>query len=77
MTIDTQGVPSRAFAVTPSNTTEIRAMALYIGTGGNVAVETTGGDTVTFANVPDGHIILLSVSKVMAATTASDIIGMY
>lgn len=66
-----------AFAVTASDATVIRAEALYVGTGGNVAVVTRKGTTVTFSSVPSGSILPVAVTKVNSTnTTASGIVGL-
>ena len=66
-----------AFAVTKSDATVIRAEALYVGTGGNVAVITRKGTTITFTNVPSGTILPIACTKVMSTnTTASGIVGL-
>jgi hypothetical protein len=53
---------ARAAAVTPSDTAELHpgftTKALFIGTAGALKVKTRGGDTVTFDNVPAGHLYL-------------------
>ncbi len=51
--------------------------ALYVGSGGTVVVEMARGQTLSFANVPDGALLPVRVVKVLTATTASDIIGLY
>lgn len=53
--------------------------ALYVGTGGDVAVVTAAGDTVTFINVPDGAILPVRVTQVLATggTTASNFVGIW
>lgn len=69
-----------AVAVTPSDTIEISCRALYIGTGGTVSVQTLGYDgvsnTVSFTNVPNGSLLPIRVTKVLAETTASDIVAL-
>lgn len=67
-----------AVAVTPSDATVLSATrALFVGTGGDVAVTMAGGGDVTFTNVPDGTTLPISVTKVLATgTTASDIVAM-
>lgn len=49
--------------------------ALWIGTGGDVTLTTKGGNTVTFANVPDGTLLPVRATHVTAAT-ASDILAL-
>jgi hypothetical protein len=49
---------------------------LYVGTAGDVSVETTSGVNVIFKNVSSGTVIgPFFIRKVKAATTASDIVG--
>jgi hypothetical protein len=69
---------ANAVAVTPDDDTDLTtaADALYIGTTGDLSVITIGGDTVTFANVPAGMVLPVSVLRVKATnTTASDIVA--
>ena len=68
-------IPSRAFAITPSDTVNISASGLYVGGGGDLVVEPEkGGNTVTIV-ATDGLLLPLRVVRVLAATTATDIIG--
>lgn len=69
-----------AAAVTPDNDNDLAtaALALYIGTGGNVALITTGGDTVTFSNLPDAALLPVQTARVLATnTTATDIVALW
>ena len=77
-----------AFAVTKSDSTVFPAFgnssgvavtkALYVGTGGDVAVTTVGGQVVVLSNVPSGALIPISVTQVRStSTTASNIVGMW
>ena len=71
-------VPSRAAAVTPSDTTQIYASALFVGGAGDVAVVTEGGDTVTFSGVQAGSMLVLRIKQVRAtSTTASAIVRLW
>lgn len=64
-------------AVTPSDSTEVNARGLYIGTGGDVAIVNTQGTAVTFKNVPTGTILPVFAYKVNATnTTASNIVAL-
>lgn len=48
---------------------------LYVGTGGDVVIEDASGSH-TFKNVADGQVLgPFFATKVLAATTAADIIG--
>ena len=71
----------QAAAVTKSDTTLIGpTRGLYVGTTGNVVVIMYADNTATsisFVAVPAGMILPLNVAKVMAATTASDIVAIY
>lgn len=66
-----------AAAITTSDTANNVAQAIYIGGAGNLAVITSGGDTVTFTNLPAGAIFPVSVTKVLATgTTATGLVGL-
>ena len=74
-----------AVAVTPSDTVAIqnnnsdtRGALLYVGVGGNIAVTTSAGETITFLAVPQGVILPVQVTKVLATgTTATDLISLH
>ncbi|MEO0879232.1 MAG: hypothetical protein AAFY22_05905 [Pseudomonadota bacterium] len=71
---------SSAVAVTPSDSVNLLQVsrALYVGTGGDVAVEMRSGATVTFKNVADGQSLALRVVKVLdTGTSASDIVAIW
>lgn len=63
-------------AVTPSDSTVLDYNALYIGTGGNVAIKhTSAGSAVTFTSVLDGTILPVAGVRVMSTnTTATNIV---
>lgn len=64
-------------AVTPDDDTELSFDALYVGTAGNVAIKhIEDGNTVTYTGVGAGVILPVSGVRVMAATTASNIVWM-
>tara|TARA_R110002074_G_scaffold82108_2_gene183684 strand:- start:146 stop:403 length:258 start_codon:yes stop_codon:yes gene_type:complete len=71
----------KAVAVDPSvlETLVIPGAVLYIGTGGDVKVDTIGGDLgVTFKNLADGSVLAVQVKKVYnTGTDAADIIALY
>ena len=69
-----------AVAVTPDDDTDLTtyARSLYVGTGGNVRVITSGGNTVTFTSVPNGSVLPVRVKRVLStSTTASNIVALY
>lgn len=71
---------TNATAVTPSNTaTYSPALALYVGTAGNVAVTMAGGgqSQVVFTAVPAGTLLPVATIAVAATgTTAGSIIAL-
>jgi hypothetical protein len=81
MAIETLSSPKGgAFSVTPNDSVDltIGAIALYIGTGGDVKLTTSFGQTVTFVNLGDGQILPVRTSRVYASgTDATDIVGLY
>ena len=71
---------SNAFAVTPNDSSNLThaARALFVGSGGDVKVDTLGGDTVTFVGVASGFVLPVRILKVYATgTTASSIVSVY
>lgn len=72
-----------AISITPNDTTTLAnaTRALYVGTGGNVAVQMLGWDSntqITFVNVANGQVLPIRVDRVLATgTTGNDIIGLY
>lgn len=69
-----------AATVTPNDSTDLTltARALYIGTGGNVNLDTISGTTIVFSNLQTGSILPLQVKRVRStSTTASNIIALY
>ena len=70
-----------AAAVTPNDGSDLAtfARALYVGTGGNVTLDTAGGETaVAFVGVAAGTIIPVRAARVRSTgTTASDIVALW
>lgn len=66
---------STAAAVTPSDATALTSRAVWVGGAGDLSVRLSGatGTTVVFTAVPAGSLIPISVVRVMAATTATNI----
>jgi hypothetical protein len=68
-----------AFAVTPSDSTDISCEGIYVGTTGNLAIKhKTGSSVVTYVGVASGSILPLRLTngRIMAATTASNIVAL-
>lgn len=68
-----------AVAVTPSDSTVLTTTrALFVGGAGNLSVVMAGnGATVVFTGVTAGSIIPIRVTKVLAATTATNITAVW
>lgn len=67
-------------AVTASDSTDLGVTrAIWVGTGGNLAVMFVNQTSaVTLANVASGTLLQLEVTKVMSTnTTASNIVALY
>ncbi len=64
-----------AAAVTPSDSTALTSRAVWVGGAGDVSVRLSGATstTVVFTAVPAGTLLPISVVRVMAATTATNI----
>jgi hypothetical protein len=67
-------IPTRAAAVTKSDTVSNFGCALFVGGAGNVVLTTEGGDVVTFTGVLAGTTLVQRFTKVMAATTATNLV---
>ena len=50
---------------------------LYVGTGGTLNVITAGGDSVSLLNVISGQFIPINVTRVLATSTASNILALW
>lgn len=76
MSYDTYSI---AETVTLSDTAKNQFKALYVGTGGNVSVNSyNSGDTVVFYNVPNGTVLPVKTSTVNSTgTSALGIIGLH
>jgi hypothetical protein len=66
---------ANAVAITKSDTESNAFGSIYVGGAGNVTVVTEEGTTVTFTAPPVGTILPIRTQKVMAATTATLLIG--
>jgi hypothetical protein len=69
-----------AAPVTPDDLAPLGAAsrALYVGQGGDLAVEMLGGESVVLGNVPAGALLPLRVARVRASgTTAGRIIALW
>lgn len=81
-TVDAPGAPAkRAVAVTPHDSNPITDIpkALYVGTGGDIAMRgvNDGADQI-WRNVPDGWVLPFRAQYVRATgTTATDLLALY
>lgn len=68
---------SNVVDVTPSDTANGSYIALYVGVGGDVAVQYVLGTTVVHKNAASGSTLCLApIQRVMAtSTTATNILG--
>ena len=70
-------MPKHAVAVVPSDANELdhSPAILYCGVGGNIAVVTAGGESVTFVGVVAGTWLPCQVRQVMdTSTTATNMV---
>jgi len=70
-----------SFAITPSDTNQLPFVtrAIYVGTGGNIAVQLLNDSSaVILMNAVAGSLLPFQVKQVMNTnTTASNLIGIY
>lgn len=69
----------RLSAVTPSDTTDLTGCrALWVGGFGDLSVKCVDDSVAVTISIPTGGVLLpLFASRVMAATTATDIVALY
>jgi hypothetical protein len=67
------------FSITPNDSADLPTVtrALYVGTGGTLAVTLRSGQTVTFQNLPNGALLPIRVLRVLTGTTAGALVGLY
>ena len=67
---------TRATEVTPNDATEYsECRAIYVGSGGDLAITTRGGDSVTLVAVPTGSLLPVDAKIILSTgTTASSIV---
>jgi hypothetical protein len=71
-------IPNIAVAIGTSASSTFQAGILYCGVGGTLAVVPSGQtNTVTFAGVPDGSFLPISVKALVGVTTADSILVCY
>lgn len=73
------GPASTGFAIVPDNDVDLpeATRALYVGSGGDLAVTMLSGATVVFTSVAGGSLLPLRVVRVRATgTTAGAIVGL-
>ena len=77
---DLLGPANDGAAVTPSDSVDlpVASKRLWVGTGGNVALVTVAGTSLTYTAVPSGTYLQIRASRVKSTgTTASNIIAEY
>lgn len=77
--ISARAPASDGFAIAPHDVNELAeaTRAIYVGTGGNIAVVLINGDALTFKNAAAGSILPIRCKAVKATgTTAADLIGL-
>ena len=70
---------SHAFAISPSDADDLPSVtrALYVGSGGAIAVHMLSGETAVFTNVASGTVLPLRLRRVLeTGTSATDLVGL-
>ncbi len=75
------GSASRAFSITPNDSTDVAYVtrAIWVGAAGNIALVMADGSEVTFNGVQAGTLLPIRVKRVKSTgTTASlNLLGLY
>ena len=70
--------PEHALAILPADQDLAQVTrALYVGVGGDLAVRMQDGGSVVLVNVPSGTLLPLRVCRVLPASTAGGIVGLW
>ena len=66
------------FAITKSDTDELVQVTrgIYVGGAGNISLVTERGNTIVLKGALAGTILNVRAVKVLAATTATDLVGL-
>jgi len=77
--LDLAAPATGAFAVTPSDATifDQPTRAVFVGAGGTLAVEMLSGGSVIFEGLSAGALLPIRVRRILAASTASFLVGLY
>lgn len=70
----------RGFAIAASDAADLPAetRAIYVGTGGDLALVLASGDQITLAGIAGGMLLPVRARRVIATgTTASQLVGLY
>ena len=73
------GPASTGFSVVPNDAADLpeATRALYVGTGGDIALVDAAGNAVIFKAVPQGSVLPVRARAVrVAGTTAADLVGL-
>ena len=72
-------ITTDARPITPGDSTPVAFFGFYVGGAGDVVVKSAAGGpsgpNITFKACPVGMIIPLCICRVMAATTATNLVG--
>ena len=68
---------SGGFAITNGTDFPATSRALYIGGAGNVVAVMKNGATLTFNAVPAGSVLPIRATQLTAATTATNVVGLF
>ena len=70
---------AHAVAITPDDDTDLAVTirALYVGGAGDVTAVTAGGETTAFVGLAAGTILPVRLVRVLEASTATDLVGLY
>lgn len=76
---DATSSPTKWFAITPDDDNDLAnaVRAIWVGTGGALALRGADGEDVVIKNIPNGTLLIVSPARVLetGTVTAADLVG--
>ncbi|KKB09805.1 spike base protein, RCAP_Rcc01079 family [Devosia chinhatensis] len=69
---------THGFAIVPHDSNDLAEVtrAIFVSGGGNLVVQMASGATLNFGGIPAGTLLPIRANRVLAASTASGLVGL-